>query len=582
MIASPIPFIYDIQAEGTGRPAITIGHPGERHSDIPGKFTPGGIVEGTYEPGGDVVIRSMTTIPYSTRHVLDLWYWEHPHMEIKNLFEEDATGNRTKLAKQTRTSAEVGSYVKTLAMTDPAVWRAYQALKPEGGKVSVVGGAVRDALLGKEPKDIDLMVSGLPASVVEHILNKLPGQVDFTGKSFGVFRYNYKGHEVEIALPRTETSTGDRRVDFDVHVDHNLPVEDDLLRRDFTANSMAVDLDTGALIDPYGGAKDIEEKRLKTTHPSSFAEDPTRIMRALVMHGRYGFTPDEETRQQMTQHADKLPLEAWDNKVKILQKIFESHDPARAFRLAHETGVLKHIFPELETHFDFDQNNPHHSYSLGDHSLNVLDNVAGQTKDVDLRVAALLHDLGKPASEWNDPWGKDPGVSHYYRGPAGQGDDHEIVGADLARNRLHAVQWPTARTKRIVHLITHHMFPAFDSPKGARKFIHRVGDEHADDMLTLRWADQHGKGQTAAEIAARTSVEKQRGLVEQVRSAQEPTAMSALAINGSDVLALGVKAGPAVGRILRQLTDDVIEDPSLNDPAILKQRAQEYAHALPS
>jgi tRNA nucleotidyltransferase (CCA-adding enzyme) len=571
MIDDPVPFVYDVDKD-----QIAIGHPGQRTSDIPGEFTPGGIVEGTYQPGGKVVVNTMTNIPWTTRHLIDLWYWSHPQMEVTGVEMQDAAGNTTKLAKISRT--DVGTYIKTLAMTDPAVWNAYQALRREGGHVYVVGGAVRDALLQKEPKDIDLMVAGVPPETVQHVLDNLPGRVDLTGKNFGVYRYRNKGHEVEIALPRTERSTGDRRVDFHVDVDHDLPVEDDLLRRDFTVNAMAVDLDNGRLVDPYGGADDLEARRLRTTHPSSFAEDPTRLIRALVMNARYGLTPDEDTRQQIAEHGDRLPLESADAKQPIIEKLFSSKDPARAIRLAQGSGILKHIFPEVAHNFDFDQNNPHHSYKLGDHLLNVLENTASQSTDPDLRLAALLHDIGKPASAWQNP---DTGFNHYYRGPQGQGDNHEVVGADMAESRLRDLRWPVGRIKRIKHLINNHMFPAFSSSKGARKFLQRAGDEHADDLLTLRWADQHGKGQSPEELAARTSVDQQRGLVEQARSVQAPTSQSALAINGNDLIALGIKPGPAIGRILRQLTDDVVEDPNLNDPEILKERAQEYVNAMP-
>lgn len=625
MIASPVPFIFDVQED-----RIDVGQPGERHSDVEGRvrFTPGGIIEGTYEPGGKVILRNRTTMPYTVRHLIDLWYWTHPHMEVTSVEREMDDGSTTKLASRyavheeihptnppkhvgwvvtegerrrfisahvnrddaerevarlsgiQKTAAEVGSYVKTIAATDPAVHRAYQALANEGGKVYAVGGVVRDALMQKEPKDIDLMVSGLPPEVVQHTLAKLPGRVDLTGKSFGVYRYNVKGHEVEIALPRTETSTGNTRKDFDVNVDHNLPVEDDLLRRDFTVNSMAVDLDNGKLVDPFGGAKDIEEGRLKTTHPSSFVEDPTRIMRALVMHGRYGFAPDEQTRAEMTQHADRLNHESWDNMNGIMEKIMQSSDPARAMRLAQSTGVMKHMFPEIHNNFEFDQNNPHHSYVLGDHLLNVLEGVSQQSKDPDLRMAAWLHDIGKPASQWTDPV---TGFSHFYQGPNGEGADHETLGATMANARLKAIRWGSkARQDRITHLIQHHMWSAFSSPKGARKFLHKVGDENADDLMTLRWADQRGKGQGPEELAARTHVDEQRGLVEQVRSAQDPTSQSALAINGNDLIALGVKPGPAIGSILRNLTNDVIEDPSLNQPESLIERAKEYVNAQPA
>lgn len=669
----PLPFIYDVQDD-----KITVGFPGGRHADIPGKFTPGGIIEGDYNPGGQVTIHTMTNMPYSVRHLIELWYWSYPHLEVTGVELHDNAGNTTKLAsarnaidylskvldasprggifkvadnslkvatleddksvwlvgidvkdkgtglgtkvvdalheyaafskkrfavrnvKNTKffdrfsylvptetgwdtkyesrlSKTDVGSYIKQLALTDPAVWNAYKALKRAGGEVYVVGGAVRDALLQKEPKDIDLMVTGVPTEQVDAVLSALPGRVDLTGKNFGVYRYRTRGKEVEIALPRTEKSTGDRRVHFDVDVDHNLPVEDDLRRRDFTVNSMAVNMDSGHLIDPYGGADDIEHRRLHTTHPASFAEDPTRLVRALVMAGRYGLHPDERTRHEIEENAHRLDLESPDAVQPILDKLFASHDPARAIRLAHETGLLKHIFPEVEHNWDFDQNNPHHNYKLGEHLVNVLENVSHQSSDPDLRVAALLHDVGKPASAWTNP---ETGFNHYYRGPEGQGDDHEVVGARMAEDRLRSLKWPTARIKRISHIINHHMWPAFSSTKGARKFLNRVGDEHADDLLTFRWADQHGKGQSPAELAARTSVDQQRGLVEQSRSKQEPTSTSALSVNGNDIIGLGVKAGPEVGAILRKLTDDVIEEPSLNDRNALLERAQEYRDAL--
>lgn len=567
-IEAAVPFIYDVQKDD-----IVVGHPGQRHTDvrIPGEFTPGGIVEGTYEPGGKVVIRSMTNMPYSVRHVLDLWKWTHPHMEVTSLEMEDMDGNTTKLAAE-----NVGSYLRTLTAADDAAWRAYQALRKEGGKVYVVGGAVRDALLQKEPKDIDLMVTGLPADVVDQTLSKLPGRMDITGRDFGVFRYNHNGHEVEIALPRTERSTGPRRVDFDVQVDHTLPVETDLLRRDFTANAMAVDLDTGELVDPYNGAEDIKKHRLDTVHESSFEEDPTRLVRALVASSRHGLIPTEKTRREITANAARLDGEAKERIQAELDKLFGSNNPAGAIRLAHETGLLKHIFPEVANNFDFDQNNPHHNYTLGEHLLNVLDNTQSKSTDPDLRLTALLHDIGKPASRWDDPI---TGHSHYYQGPNGEGANHDTLGADMAESLMRGLKYPNARIQRVKHLITHHMFPAFSSAKGARKFIHRVGNDHADDLLTLRWADQYGKG-TDTYQDTKTPVDTMRDYVEQVRTLGEPTGQSALTVNGNDLLAMGLKPGPDVGRILRSLTNDVVEDPTLNDRNRLLERAKEYVDGV--
>jgi tRNA nucleotidyltransferase (CCA-adding enzyme) len=477
-------------------------------------------------------------------------------MRVTDVQYEDPMGNKQKL---TKTAAETGQTVKQLAAMDPAVWKAYQALEAAGGEVFAVGGVVRDALMGVASNDIDLMVTGLHQDQVNDILSKLPGRVDITGKSFGVFRYNHAGHEVEIALPRTERSTGDRRVDFDVNVDHNLPVEDDLLRRDFTINSTAVSLKDGRMVDPFGGAADIKDKVLRTTHPSSFKEDPTRLIRALVMAARYGLTPDERTRSEMESQGHSLHNESWDNMQKVMDKLLKSNKPAAAVRLAQETGLLKHIVPELASVWDFDQKNPHHNYPLGTHHMHVLESVADATTDPDMRMAALLHDIGKPSSQWIDPV---TGTGHYYRHPEHGGQDHDLVGAAMAEERLKHMKWPTARRQRITELIRHHMFPAFGTTKGARKFLNRVGD-HADDLLVLRHADMYGKG-TDDFQDTKTPVDQMRGLVDDVRSAGTATALSGLAINGRDLIAAGVPQGPQIGQVLNYLMEQVVENPELN------------------
>jgi putative nucleotidyltransferase with HDIG domain len=428
LLQAPIPFIYDIEKDN-----ITVGHPGMKTHDVMGQFTPGGIVEGYYEPKGKMVINTTTSIPFSTYHMMQVWYYSHPGLEITSFEIENQQGERHKVAG---TDTDIGAYVKSLVAADGAAFKADQALKEAGGQVYAVGGVIRDALLGKEPKDVDLMVAGLPPEQVNYVLDHLPGKVDLTGARFGVYRYKVKGQEVEISLPRLDTyEEGGTRGKGKITVDHNLPVEEDLQRRDFTANAMAVPLATGALLDPFGGAKDIEAHALRTTHPNSFNEDPTRLVRALIMHSKHGLLPDERTRKEMEEHAYRLDQESPDALKLQLDKLLTSPNPAHGFRLAQETGVLKHLFPELANNFDYDQKNPHHNYSLGEHILHVLSNVSRLTDDKDVRLAALLHDIGKPASAWDHP---QTGIRHYYRGEVnGQpiGADHEKVGADMAEQR---------------------------------------------------------------------------------------------------------------------------------------------------
>lgn len=554
LLEAEVPFIYDVQAD-----TINIGQPGQRTSDIAGQFTPGGIVEGTYEPGGKVTLRTMTNMPYTVRHMIELWYAQHPQLEVTNIFKND-DGNEQKLASQ-----DLGKDVQSIALQDHAAREATQALLTAGGNVYAVGGAVRDTVMGKVPHDIDLMVQGVPKEKVGEILKALPGRVDYTGKDFGVFRYRSSGgSEVEIALPRVERSTGDAHTDFDVQADHTLAPEQDLYRRDFTANAMAVDLATGQLIDPYDGVGAIARNELRTVHEHSLAEDPLRVARALGAYARHGFEPTEGTRAQMVANAGSLDSLSRERVQMELDKIMASPNPAGAMRLAHETGVLPHLLPEVEAAQGFDQNNPHHERELGDHLFDVLDRTTALTDDPDVRMAALLHDIGKPGSAWEDP---ETGSFHYYRNALGQGENHEELGADMARDRLTQLRYPKERVQRITDLVRNHMYAPFTTPRGARRFLNRVGD-HANDLLDIREADNGGKsyGNTGKPDL---NVDNERDLLNQVRQGEQPTQRSQLAVNGNDLIQMGIPPGPQIGQVLEQLTNAVVDDPDLNDKETL-------------
>lgn len=565
-IEAPIPFVYDIDQDN-----ITIGQQGERTAELPGKFTPSGIVEGTYDKGGKITLRSITNMPITIRHMIDLWYAQHPELAVNSVYKmnDDGSGT-TKLAADN----EMGGYISSLVAADPAAHLAQQALQDAGGRVFAVGGAVRDAVRGKEPKDIDLMVTGLDEPAVMGTLNALPGKVDLTGKDFGVFRYRNDGQEVEIALPRTERSTGEEHKDFAVKTDPHLSPEEDLFRRDFTANAMAVDLSNGRLIDPYGGQQDIQNGVLRTVSPTSLGEDPLRTVRALVANARHGLVPDQGTREQMTANAHRLPNLPAERVQSELDKLFAAKNPGNAIRLAHETGVLHHILPEVDNAFGYDQNNPHHELELGDHSVNVLDRISDRTDDRDLRLAGLLHDIGKPDSAWVDPV---TGSNHYYYNHStGEGADHETVGAAMTEGAMSRLRYPADRIQRVRALVQHHMWSPFTTSRGARRFLQRVGD-HANDLMTLRWADQGGKTEYPTDPTM--SLTKQQKLIDQVRNAGEPTQRSQLAVNGNDLIQAGIPAGPQMGMILNELTNAVVENPALNTREGLLGLARQIAEA---
>lgn len=515
----------------------------------------------------------LSELPQWDRHTLNednVWF----HGDLESGCKPDPEWVRRYAPVPKQSSSEaLGRSVTQIVANNPVIQPVVDALMAAGGQVYAVGGAVRDTIMGKTPKDIDLMVTGIPKESMDSVLEPLGGSIDYTGKDFGVFRYKEAGEEVEIALPRHERSTGNKHTDFSVDADHTMTPEEDLFRRDFTANAMAVNLGTGELIDPYDGEEDIRNGQLKTIHDQSLNEDPLRVARALVAKGRHGLHPDEGTIAQMAEAAENLQHLPAERVQAELDKIFGSDDPVGAIRLAHESGALKYILPEVDATFGYDQNNPHHDLELGEHMLDVLDRVSQKTTDPDARLAGLLHDIGKPASAWVNP---ERGTNHYYQKkfPDGStiGQQHELVGEEMARDAMTRLRYPKDRTDRVSEMIKHHMFAPFDSEKGARKFLNRV-EPHADDLLNLRWADQASKGKDQDAFDA-NEYQVQRNLVDQVRQQQQPTNLSQLAINGQDLVEAGIPQGPMVGEILQNLMTQVIGDPSMNDRDKLLQLAR--------
>lgn len=453
---------------------------------------------------------------------------------------------------------EISTIIKNLVRNSPAANAVVDLLSPFGD-VYVVGGAVRDVLLKKRPKDLDL-VAKVDEDTIKSVLGKYPkAKLNKTGKQFPVYRFTYQDDEVEIALPRMETKVGDGNKDWKITTDPNLPIEKDLERRDFTANAIAVNAQTGEVVDPFNGIEDVKKGRLHVISENSFKDDSSRTLRALSALSRHGLYPDDETKEQLRKYAPELKKIAPEILGAEFDKFIGGNDPHGAISLARDSGILEHFLPDVHQAFGFDQKNPHHNLDLGEHLIAVLKNLAARSEDTDLRIAALFHDIGKPASMWEDEQGR----GHFYRGKDGQGANHEEVGAEMAEKILRELRYPANRISRIKNLITHHMFPVFNTPKGARKFLNQVGSyETAQDLLTLKEADHMGKGKDGSSA---TTVDVMRNLVEDENSASSAFSIKDLAVNGNDITnALGIVPGPMVGAILKRLTDIVIDNPQLN------------------
>lgn len=586
LIPAPIPFIFDIESD-----KIHSGQPGHKHKDIkPKDKLTVNVVEGLYLPDGKLQFRTDSTMPYTVRYVIRMWYTLYPELEVKQVFK--LVGDKKfKLAN----AKNIGGKVRDVAFTDQAAREAYSVLS-NYGDLYVVGGAVRDICLGHLPKDIDLVAAGLRPDQISALLNSLPGQTKIVGEDFPVFEYKAQdGSKVEIALPRTEVSTGESHKEFDVHADPFLPIETDLARRDFTANSMAVNMRTGELIDPYNGQHDLSQGDLKMVDPKNIEQDPLRILRAFTLMSGQGLKPDEKVKKAIEENAYKLRSVSPQRTYMQLDKIFGGRDPESAIRAMRDLGVLHYVMPEVAATIEFDQKNKNHKKTLDEHSLEVLRKVAEESDDPDLRLTSLYHDVGKVHSQWLD----DDGNGHYYKKihkdeltgkPTGEesGAHHEEVGAQMAHDFMTRNRYPDERRDRVVHLIRNHMFHAFEDIKGARKFVDKVSPEHAHDLLTLRNADQEGKG-TADEWGTKVPVSLQRQMVQNVLDNEygenpgmsqgrrpDQVGLANLAVNGKDLIAEGIPATSEMGRILHKLWEAVMDDPSLNNKAFLLEMARNF------
>jgi len=448
----------------------------------------------------------------------------------------------------------------------------------------VVGGAVRDELLGQDSKDADFLVAGVDIDGLREALEPhgRAEELVVAGRPVGVRYYpsdksvrNRARAGIEIAPPRREVSTGPGRHDFEIVVDPTATVEQDLARRDFTINAMARRLADGGLIDPFGGSEDLERRVLRTVSPNSFAEDPLRLVRGLRFVSQFDLDPEERTLEQMREEAASVALVSGErvggglaaDGMGELSKLLMGSHPAKALRLARDTGVLVHLLPEFERSIGFDQESRYHDLTVDEHTFEVVQAAADAGAPLRVRLAALFHDLGKPHVAWR---GTDNRL-HYYAKPGYSQKSHEQVSADLADEALQRLRYPTELRTRVVRLVRSHMMdPGKADDLRARRLLQRYGVGLTFDLLDHKQADLAGKHGNEEELERlrrfRKVVEGERDSAHRVRD---------LAINGDDLLALGYKRGPAIGRTLHTMLDEVVRQPELNTREQLLERAQE-------
>ena len=385
---------------------------------------------------------------------------------------------------------------------------------------------------------------------------------------------------IEFAPPRKEVSTGPGRHDFEIVADASLPVEEDMRRRDFTVNAMAKRLSTGELVDPLGGRTDLERGVLRTVSPTSFAEDPLRLVRGLRFVSQLDFDLDEPTLQQMYEEASSVQLVSAEriggglaaDGMGELSKLLLGAQPAKALRLARDTGVLAQVLPEFERSIGFDQESRYHDLTVDEHTFAVVQAAADAERALAVRLAALFHDVGKPYAAWRGTDGR----LHYYAKPGYADHSHEQVSAQLAGEALRRLRYPSALRDRVCRIVRHHMFQV---GKGdglrARRFLAKHGDELAFQLVDHKEADFLGKRGSDGPPPL-DELEKlagfRRGLEHERRS---PHRLKDLAVDGRDLIEIGFRPGPALGRALHELLRDVVDEPERNTRETLLARARE-------
>ncbi len=426
----------------------------------------------------------------------------------------------------------------------------------------VVGGCVRDLIMNRTPKDWDITTDARP----EQILEVFPeGKYE---NSFGtvILPVRLGGDAsakpddvVEITTYRSEQGYSDRRhpdtVSFETELDK------DLERRDFTINALALNPnEPDDIIDLFGGRKDIRVKIIRSVgEPSDrFKEDALRMLRAVRFSSELGFDLEPKTQRGIVKLAGSLKFVSPERIRDELVKILASDRPAQGITLLHETKLLQYILPELEQGVDVKQDR-HHIYTVFKHNLLSLEHCP--SREWPVRLAALLHDIGKPKTRKIIG-----GIATFY--------NHEYVGAKMVERIMTRLKFPNEQRDRVINLVKNHMFyynVGEVTAASVRRLIVKVGRQNLKDLIDLRIADRLGSGTPKAKPYKLRHLEF---MMEKVQN--DPISVKMLSLKGDDIMKLlNIPAGPKIGAILDVLLSEVIDDPSLNQIEILSKRAKE-------
>ncbi len=435
-------------------------------------------------------------------------------------------------------------------------------LEKAGFEAYLIGGCVRDLLIGKTPKDWDLTTNATP----EEIQNLFPES--YLNNDYGTV--GVKNEEttdetleiVEVTPYRTESGYSDsRRPD---KVEFGVSLEEDLKRRDFTVNAIAYRLTNNELVDLFSGIDDIKKKRLKTVGDPGdrFSEDALRMIRAVRLATELNFAIEAETMVAITKNSQLLSRISIERIAEEFSKIIDSSVPMQGIVFLEKLGLLDYIIPELKEGIGCEQGGIH-AFDVYEHLLRTCQAAADKGFSTELRYAALLHDIAKPATRRTG--GKNKLYTFF---------GHEVVGAKMTKKILQRLKMPKEFTENVVNLVRWHMFfadPDEITLAAVRRTITRIGREHIDDLLNLRVCDRIGTGRPKEQPFR---FRKYKAMVDQ--ALRDPISVKMLKIDGDKIMDItGEKPGKRLGYILHTLLEEVLEDTAKNDEKYLESRVIE-------
>ena len=448
-----------------------------------------------------------------------------------------------------------------------AVANVARVLEQGGFEAFLVGGCVRDLLLKRVPKDWDVTTNALPDEIVglfpETFQNNVFGTVGIVTESS-----DPSVKVVEVTPYRVESEYSDARRPDNVSFTKNL--DEDLKRRDFTVNAIAYSIDNDTVVDHFEGEQDILARRIRAVGNADerFAEDALRMLRAVRLATELDFMIEGETLSAIANNVANLGRISKERIRDEFSKIIASPQPMQGIILLEKLGMLSYVAPDLLDAIGVEQNGAH-AYHVYEHLLRSVQHAADKNYPFEVRLAALFHDIGKPASRrWSDEK-KD----YTFHG-------HEVIGARMTKKALEALRFPRETIDIVVKLVRWHMFfsdPALISLSAVRRTIRNVGENQIVNLLDLRICDRIGTGRPKEQPFR---FRQYKAMVDE--ALRDPISVKMLKIDGIRIMEVtGERPGPKLGDALHALLEEVLEEPTKNTAEYLESRAGELMRLSP-